>query len=193
MANLINIALVVMISLFGACNGSKKESGRGTVGDPAPAASPSDTKGAKSTKDRATDDETDAGTPAKKPKTAKPTQKPGDADSAEADATAAAAAKDAFFNPPELKVCNDKGELYDRRTGECSKDIKYTPDWCTAAGIKKRYGTSGDKAAAALAEYLQAGWKLDQCGEIGDKPIVFLVLPGDGNGPGVVQVKTISM
>jgi predicted CxxxxCH...CXXCH cytochrome family protein len=79
----------------------------------------------------------------------------------------------------EVQQCYDQGKIYDRRPGSagCLANSKFSTYSCDWAGIAGAFGeTTPGAISKLLASYVADSWKLDQCGELGDKgtPIVFL-------------------
>lgn len=80
----------------------------------------------------------------------------------------------------EVEACFKQGKIYDRRPSiaTCIADSKFSTYSCDWAGVAKALGDPGNgEISKLLATYVADSWKLDQCGELGEKgtPIVFLV------------------
>jgi hypothetical protein len=84
---------------------------------------------------------------------------------------ATAADWDELLKKKEVEKCKDKGKIFDRLTETCHK-AKTAEFSCDKSGIEAAFKKVGINVSSQVSTFVSDGYKIDQCGEFSNEPIV---------------------
>lgn len=90
----------------------------------------------------------------------------------EEDSNASNADWDDLLKPKEVEKCKDDGKIFDRLAEKCHK-AKTASFECTRSGVLAKFKEYSINVEKQYDEFVDSGYKLDQCGEYEKEPIVF--------------------
>lgn len=85
-----------------------------------------------------------------------------------------------MINPPLLKECQARGQVYDRGGEKCHKARLATTYQCTRQGIIDKFKAMRVDISPNMAQVEGEGYQIDQCGEFNNEPLVLFYKKQEG-------------